>query len=222
MLRERKPLGQPAMVRRTRLSTVTLIIACSGCGGSDTEHDSAGNAGGGSTHITSVPCDSEFGCVRADVAFDLQCTAPDDGSGVTSWIANVAPEAAGGCALSSGALALSIGDVNASSVTLVFPFSGGGIYHLGALGGGEQLNIHGQGFRGDPNGITDADTNEPCSAGCELDVLPHGQMLVVNDWVTYRFVVTCADPLGMDDCGQCTMAPSSFQMEAACFSAPEP
>jgi hypothetical protein len=161
--------------------------------------------------------------VRGDVDFVLECTAPDDGTGVTEWTSTVAqsPVVSGNCYTpADGFLALTVGSDDSSTVQLyVYGFTGGGSYHLGTKDGGEQLNVHAKGGRTDPAGVTDADTYEMCSPGCDLDVLPHGREPVPNDWVTYRFIVTCDSPLGTDDagCGLCTMVPNSFQIEAACF-----
>ena len=66
-------------------------------------------------------------------------------------------------------------------------------------------------------------TADTCSQGCELDVLPHDRPLgAIGEWVSYRFVVTCSNPLGTGEipCGQCTMTPGTVTMDAACYFQP--
>ena len=221
--------------RVTAASAFVLFIGpVAGCG--DEPSDQSATATGDS-QVSDIPCDNQNGCLRGDVEFDLKCAAPDDGSGVTSWNATFSASAGpgGSCVVTSSTaeanteerirtLVVGFGDVNYSAIALwVKSFSGGGSYTLrgnSSTGEGEQLNVNAKGYRDMPDGTTDADTLDTCSPGCVLDVLPPDREPVEGDWVTYRFVVSCEQPLGLDDCGQCVMSPTSFTLDAACYIAP--
>jgi hypothetical protein len=190
-------------------------------------------AGGGGGAFSDVPCQSQNGCLVGDAELTLHCAAPDDGSGVTTWDAVVSAHAGGtgqdgGCGVAAdGQFWLAFGNVNESYVSLWLPsFTGGGPYHLGgetALGQSDELSVAAQGYRGDPSGLTHVGTKDTCSQGCELAVLPGDQPLgSIGEWVTYRFVVTCNNPLGTGvvPCGQCTMSPATFTVDAACYFPP--
>jgi hypothetical protein len=209
-----------------------VFAATLGCG--DESHSGAGGAAGaGGTPFQDIPCSLEEGCIVADLDLTFQCTAPDDGSGVTEWQATIARVLQGGavdgfCQVndSYGPNTLFLDAGGQVRITKV-PFMGAGSYHLGgdAMLGFEEFNVQATGYRGNPSQFTYANSLDTCSMGCTLEVSPAGHGLAaVGEWMTYRFVVTCEGPLGTEgavpSCGQCTMQPNSVIVDAACFFPP--
>jgi hypothetical protein len=215
---------------------VFVIVGASACGDADAPGDPTGSSsttGAGGTDVADLACESTSGCVRGDVALALHCTAPDDGSGVTTWDSVVSqhPKGTGEDGvcffLAPNVLGLGFGGAGESNLQLaVLAFTGGGEYHLGAStsSSDQELSIHGEGYRGDPALQTYTNVSQQCSSqGCELDVLPHGRPVpIAGEWATYRFVVTCAYGIGNvnNECGTCLMEPESFTMDAACYMPP--
>ena len=213
-----------------------VVISCgetSGGSGSGAGGGVGGGGGAGGAPLSDVPCQSQLGCVVADAELALHCTGPDDGSGVTTWDSVVSAHAVGtgqdgSCDVAAaGYIGLAFGDVNEGSIQIELPsFAGGGHYHLGgdsSVGESHELEVNAKGYRGDPSGGTAVGTADTCSQGCELDVLPHDRPLgAIGEWVSYRFVVTCSNPLGTGEipCGQCTMTPGTVTMDAACYFQP--
>ena len=155
----------------------------------------------------------------------LHCTQPDSGSGVTTWDASfsaLTPVQKGVCFYypGPGELYLAFTDVD-----LLWPFAGGESSHLeNNPNQAQSLSILAHGGPGDSAGMTSVGSSFTCSKGCEVDVLPKGRPLgAPGEWVTYRFVVTCHDPLGSGSgpkCTRCTMDPQSFTVDAACYFPP--
>src|SRR5687768_3494879 len=70
---------------RTRAWAI-VIWSVVGCGDESGSGAGAGGAAGtGGTPLQDIPCSLEQGCVIAELDLTFQCTAPDDGSGVTEW-----------------------------------------------------------------------------------------------------------------------------------------
>lgn len=220
------------------LSTILGVSSCAADGSSDSSPSSGGggtastSSGTGGDSLEDIPCTNQNGCVRGHVTLALTCSAPDDGMGATQWDASVdlsLTESSNnaGCTFlpawdgNGGFLALGFGAVDEDGGLISdVPFDAAGTYHLGGGLSSYQFALRANGGRGGGTSGTFASTQEPCSPGCELDILPHGRTLTPGAWTTLRFVVTCAQPLGIPEfnCGQCSMAPSSFQLDAACFS----
>ena len=188
--------------------------------------DSSATAGtGGKAAFPDIPCKKATGCIEGDAQLALHCKGPDNGTGVTSWDASFSaqtPTLGGACVYHAAAAELSL---SFSDVDLVWPFKGGGSAHLGNNSNlARSFSVDGHGAQADPAGLTVVNTSVPCSKGCEIDVLPEGRPLgAPGEWVTYRFVVTCHEPLGIDDtsaCVRCTMDPQSFTVDAACYFPP--
>jgi hypothetical protein len=155
----------------------------------------------------------------------LHCRQPDGASGGTSWDASFSaqtPAQKGVCVYrpDPGELYLSFTDVD-----LLWPFAGGESSHLeNNPNQAQSLSILGHGALGDSAGTTSVGSSSTCSKGCEVDVLPKGSPLgAPGEWVTYRFVVTCHEPLGSGSepqCTKCMMDPQSFTVDAACYFPP--
>lgn len=202
-----------------------VFAACSDSPQEQSSSSGSSSGGGGAEPIEDIPCQDKLGCAKGDAQLKLHCTAPDDGSGVTTWdvtaVAGLATMT-GRCYYQPDAGQLRL--VSGDSDTLV-AFTGGGSYPLGLDSHGtRELSILGHGKRGNSSNGTLATSTTPCSAGCVMDVLPKDRPLGGPDtWTTYRFVITCHDPLAelSSGCGQCTLAPSSYTIDAACYVPPK-
>lgn len=177
-----------------------------------------------------MPCSDPHGCVAGQVQLELECDA-QVGDQPVSWSSHVEVVAdevsTGSCILDSVGLNIYLVNEPARIGFLIPGFIGGGTYHLGGnakIGEAEYLNIHALGTATSSSQITDADTSDLCSEGCDLEVSPTARVPVTGDWTSYRFTVTCVNPLGTDDvpCGHCELNPSSFTFDAACYGASPP